>query len=115
MQLLCLLKHDHHSSQQAEIVMHQITLMVISINFKVPILKYCGGTGQIVPPVCLHSSNKIVENAPLLQFVILLIVLKSVYQSKSIKTSTNFSKTEGDLNWVIAFINVSQKYIIKLC
>lgn len=52
----------------------QITFSVISIDFKVPILKYCGGTGQMVSSVCLHSSDEIVKNALLLQFVTFPIV-----------------------------------------
>ena len=32
---------------------------------------------------------------------------KFVYQSKSIKVSINFSKTEEEINWVIVFIDAS--------
>ena len=38
----------------------QITFSVISLDFKVLILLYCGG---LTLSICLHSSDEIVENA----------------------------------------------------
>ena len=59
----------------------QITFLMISIDFRAPILKYCGGKRQMVSHVCLHNLEKIVENALLLQFVTFPIVLKSLFTS----------------------------------
>lgn len=38
----------------------QTTFSVISLDFKVPILLYCGG---LTLSICLHSFDEIVENA----------------------------------------------------